>query len=294
MVQQKSAARTLFTAFNYTFLGALALLCIAPLVHIFAVSFSASSAATAGLVGLWPVEFTTKSYGFVMENDLFLRAMLVSIQRVALGVTIGIGLCVLIAYPLSKEVKDFRFRTAYVWVFVFTMLFHGGLIPSYIVVKETGIMNTIWALVLPGAVNVFNCILLLNFFRALPKELLEASFIDGAGHSSTLWRVVLPVSTPALATITLFAVVGHWNQWFDGLIYINDPKRLPLQSYLQTIIVQKDFSELTAEDLANVGIVSDRTVKAAQIFLGSLPILLVYPFLQKYFMSGIVMGSVKE
>lgn len=294
MVQQKSLSGTLFSAFNYTFLGLLAFLCIVPLIHIFAVSFSASSAATAGLVGIWPVGFTTKSYGFVMENDAFLRSMLVSVQRVLLGVAIGVGLSVLIAYPLSKEVKEFRFRTAYVWIFVFTMLFHGGLIPNYIVVKETGLMDTIWALILPGAVSVFNCILLLNFFRTLPKELLEAAFIDGAGHTATLRRVVLPVSTPAIATITLFTVVGHWNQWFDGLIYINDPKQIPLQSYLQTIIVTKNFSELTAEDLANIGIVSDRTVKAAQIFLGALPILLVYPFLQKYFMTGIVMGSVKE
>lgn len=294
IVQQKSKARTAFTYTNYTMLFILACVCILPMVHILAISFSSSSSASAGEVLFWPVEFTTKSYGFVLENNEFMDALVVSLQRVALGVSISIVLSIMTAYPLSREVKQFNLRTIYVWMFVFTMLFNGGLIPTYMVVKETGIMDSIWALVLPSAVNVFNCILLLNFFRNLPKELLEASYIDGAGHWQTLWRVVVPVSTPAIATITLFVTVFHWNQWFDGLIYINSPDKIPLQSYLQTVIVQKDFSEVTAEDLALMGQVSDRTVKAAQIFLGALPILLVYPLLQRYFMAGIVMGSVKE
>lgn len=294
IVQQKSKARTAFTYTNYTMLFILACVCILPMVHILAISFSSSSSASAGEVLFWPVEFTTKSYGFVLENNEFMDALVVSLQRVALGVSISIVLSIMTAYPLSREVKQFKLRTIYVWMFVFTMLFNGGLIPTYMVVKETGIMDSIWALVLPSAVNVFNCILLLNFFRNLPKELLEASYIDGAGHWQTLWRVVVPVSTPAIATITLFVTVFHWNQWFDGLIYINSPDKIPLQSYLQTVIVQKDFSEVTAEDLALMGQVSDRTVKAAQIFLGALPILLVYPLLQRYFMAGIVMGSVKE
>ena len=161
-------------------------------------------------------------------------------------------------------------------------------------VMKTGLLDTIRPLVLPTAVNVFNIILILNFFRGLPKELLEAAFIDGAGHWKTLLRVVIPVSTPVLATVTLFTVVFHWNEWFSGLIYMNSPQNYPLQSYLQTVIVNKDFTRLTVADLTLLGEVSDRTVKAAQIFLGTAPILLVYPFLQRYFMSGIVMGSVKE
>jgi len=173
-------------------------------------------------------------------------------------------------------------------------LFSGGLIPYYMVIKSVGLLDSIWALVLPGAVPVFNVILLLNFFCGLPKELEEAAFIDGAGYFRTLAKIILPLSTPSLATILLLTVVTHWNSWFDGLILMNSPEHYPLQSYLQTIIIQKDFSELTDLNAEALRDISDRTVKAAQIFMGALPILVVYPFLQKYFMKGIVLGSVKE
>jgi putative aldouronate transport system permease protein len=162
------------------------------------------------------------------------------------------------------------------------------------IIKATGLLDTIWALVLPGAVPVFSVILLLNFFRGLPRELEEAAFIDGADHFTTLVRIYLPLSTPALATLLLLTMVGHWNSWFDGLIFMNSPEHYPLQSYLQTIVIQKDFSTLTELNSEALKEISDRTVKAAQIFMGALPVLVVYPFLQKYFMKGIVLGSVKE
>lgn len=294
MVENKSLSRRVFEVGNYTTLSLLALLCIFPIVHILAISFSSSAAATAGDVGLWPVEFSTKSYSFVIKEPAFLKSFIVTIQRLLIGVTLNMVLGVLVAYALSKEVKDFRFRTIYVWIFVLTMLFSGGLIPTYMIVMKTGLLDTIWGLVLPSAVNVFNIILILNFFRGLPKELLEAGYIDGASHWKTLIRIVVPVSMPVLATVTLFAMVFHWNEWFSGLIYMNSPDKYPLQSYLQTVIVNRDFSRLTVSDLTLLGEVSNRTVKAAQIFLGTVPILIVYPFLQRYFMSGIVMGSVKE
>ena len=294
MVENKSLSRRVFEVVNYTGLLLLSLLCIFPIAHILAISFSSSSAATAGLVGIWPVEFTTKSYSFVVSEPAFLKSFVVTLKRLVFGVSLNMVLGVMVAYALSKEVKDFRFRTIYVWIFVLTMLFNGGLIPTYMVVMKMGLIDSIWALILPSAVNVFNIILILNFFRGLPKELLEAAFIDGANHWKTLLRVVIPVSMPVLATVTLFSLVGHWNEWFSGLIYMSSPDNYPLQSYLQTVIVSKDFSRLTVADLTLLGTVSDRTVKAAQIFLGTVPILLVYPFLQRYFMSGIVMGSVKE
>jgi len=294
MVEHPSALRRLFIGGNYLFLAALAILCVFPLIHVLAVSFSSSSAATAGQVGLWPVDFTTRSYSFVANEPAFMRSLFVSLQRVALGVGINMLLAVMLAYPLAKEARDFRWRTFYVWIFVFTMLFNGGLIPTYLVVQKTGLAGSLLALVIPSAVNVFNVILMLNFFRGIPKELLDASYIDGAGHWKTLWSIVVPVSKPVLATVALFAIVYHWNEWFYGLIYMKHTDDYPLQSYLQTVIVQKNFSELAAQDVSLLGKVSDRTVKAAQIFLGSLPILCVYPFLQGYFMSGIVMGSVKE
>lgn len=279
---------------TYTALITLALLCLFPLLHVLAISFSSANAAAAGNVVLWPVDFTTKAYEFAFGRPEFGRAFLVSIQRVVLGTAVNMVLTVLVAYPLSKETADFRWRTVYVWIFVLTMLFSGGLIPLYMVVRETQLLNSIWALILPNAVPVFNVVLLLNFFRNLPQELEEAALMDGASHWRILWEIYLPLSKPALATLTLFTVVFHWNSWFDGLIFMNSPANYPLQSYLQTLLQQDLFTfSGTGMDQRMLQLVSDQTLRAAQIFLAAIPILIVYPFLQRYFVKGIVLGSVK-
>jgi putative aldouronate transport system permease protein len=283
-----------FLRFNYTFLTILSLICIFPVIHILAISFSSSSAATSGNVTLWPVEFTLASYTHVLSQPDFLASFWVTIKRVVLGTTTNMLLTILIAYPLSKEVKEFRWRSFYVWFFVLTMIFHGGLVPLYMTVKAVGLIDNIWALILPTAVPVFNVVLLLNFFRGLPRELEESAKMDGANHFTILWKIYIPLSMPALATITLFALVFHWNSWFDGLIYMNRPENYPLQSFLQTVVIQKDLSMITEKDLDLLKVISDRTNRAAQIFIATLPILLVYPFLQRFFIHGIVLGSVKE
>ncbi|NMO97703.1 carbohydrate ABC transporter permease [Paenibacillus lemnae] len=288
-----SNSRRLFLLINYTLLTIVALLCFLPIVHILAVSLSSKGAATAGLVKLWPVDFTWSSYEYVLNKPQFLISMWVTVQRVILGTGISMLLTLLVAYPLSKEPHQMKFRTAYAWIFVFTTLFSGGLIPWYMTVRDTGLIDTLWALVIPGALPVFNVILLLNFFRGLPKEVEESCFMDGGGYWTSLWRIYAPLSLPAMATVTLFTIVGHWNSWFDGLILMNSPEKYPLSSYLQTVIVQENLSNMTADQAAAMADVSNRTFKAAQIFIGSLPILLVYPFLQRYFVKGIVLGSVK-
>ncbi len=293
MVERTSWGRRLFVVLNYVFLTALSLTCLLPILHVLAISFSSSAMASAGEVVLWPVDFTLKSYEYVLGKEAFVQSILVTLQRVALGVTLNMLLTIVIAYPLSKEIQGFRYRTWYAWFFVFTILFSGGIIPWYFTINETGLIDTIWALILPGAVPVFNVILLLNFFRGLPKELEEAAFIDGAGHLQILFRLFVPLSKPALATILLFTVVGHWNSWFDGLVLMNRPEHYPLQSYLQTVVIMQDLSSMTLEDAKMLSEISDRTTKAAQIFLAAFPVLLVYPFLQKYFVKGIVLGSVK-
>lgn len=293
MTHKKLNKISLFTLLNSIFLILSALLCIIPLIHIAAISFSSSSAAAAGKVAFWPVEFSLNSYAYVAKRAAFWHSMLVSVERIALGGFINLFLTILCAYPLSKERTEFRFRTFYAWAFFITMLFSGGLIPWYIVIKQFGLLDKLWALVLPGAVPVFSVILLLNFFREIPKELSEAAFIDGAGHWTTLWRIYVPISTPALATITLFSLVGHWNSWFDGLILMNKADNYPLQSYIQTIVVQRSYSMLSRQEISELATISDRTLRSSQIFLGTLPILLVYPFLQKYFVKGIVLGGVK-
>ncbi|RAV21026.1 carbohydrate ABC transporter permease [Paenibacillus contaminans] len=295
LVERASWSRKSFLAFNYIVLSVMALACLFPIVQMVAVSFSSGAAASSGRVTIFPIEFTLDAYRYVMRNDAFMRAVWVSVERIMLGCTLQMLMMVLIAYPLSKDVSKFRYRTVYVWFFMITILFSGGLIPTYLTIKATGLLNTVWALIIPSAVPVFSVVLLLNFFRNLPKELSEAAFIDGAGHWKTLWKVYIPLSTPGLATLLLFSLVGHWNSWFDGIIYMNSPERYPLQSYLQTIILMKqDSSALSVMDANILANLSDRTLKSAQIGLGALPILLVYPFLQRFFMKGIVLGSVKE
>jgi len=278
---------------NGTFLIVLSFLCIMPLIHIIAVSFSSSAAASAGFVKLWPVDFTFASYKYTASRGEFWQAMLVSLTRIGIGTPLNLLLTILVAYPLSKESSAFRLRSVYAWLFFLTMLFHGGLIPWYTTLKEYGLLNSIWALVLPGAVPVFSVVLLLNFFRATPKELEEAAFIDGASHWKTMWTIFVPISKPALATLALFSLVEHWNSWFDGLLLMGSPSNYPLQSYIQTIVIQQSLSNMSRDELLNLALISDRTLKSSQIFLGSLPIMLAYPFLQKYFVKGIVLGSVK-
>jgi len=288
-----SKARLAYMWFNDVILIMLAVLCLLPLIHVFALSFSNKSAAAAGYVKLLPVQATFESYLYVFQRDAFWKAFMVTLMRVAAGGAINLVLTVLTAYPLSKESSRFPGRTAYVWIFFFSMLFYGGLIPTYMLISKLKMLDTIWALVLPGAVPVFSVVLMLNFFRQVPIELEEAALIDGANHFTTVFLIYIPVSLPSIATILLFSVVGHWNSWFDGLIYANFPHNYPLQSYLQTVVVMRDLTRLTADEWKNLSQISDRTVKAAQIFMGALPILCVYPFLQRYFIKGIVVGSVK-
>jgi putative aldouronate transport system permease protein len=294
VITRTTPGRLTFILLNYLFLGALSLMCILPMIHILALSFSSGAAAAAGKVTLWPIEFTTVAYQNIISKPQYITAFMVTLKRVVLGTSISMLLTVLAAYPLSKEASQFKFRTAYAWYCVITILFSGGLIPWYMTIKATGLMDTIWALVLPGAVPVFNVILLLNFYRGLPKELEESAKIDGANHFITLFKIYLPLSTPALATIGLFTIVGHWNSWFDGLILMNRPENYPLQTFLQTIIIKKDFRFISSDELDILRQLSDRTSTAAQIFIAAFPILIVYPFLQRFFIKGIVMGSVKE
>ncbi len=287
----KNKGYRVFYIVNMAFLIGISLVCLFPLIHVLAVSFSSASAAAANMVTLWPVDFTLKSYEQTLSDEKFLDALLISVGRVALVLSLGLMVTILTAYPLSKlNLKGGKWIA---WFFVFTMLFNGGLIPSYVLILELNIYNTIWALVLPSIVNVYNVILMLNFFRNIPKELEEAALIDGAGQLVTLFRIFLPVSMPSIATIALFIAVSQWNSWFDGLIYLSDAGKWPLSTLLQNMLIVPDLTNnaMDAETLAQM---SEKTIRASQIFIGALPILLVYPFLQRFFVKGIVLGAVKE
>lgn len=292
-MKKRSLGEKIFTVFNFVILSTAALTCLLPFINVLAMSLSSNAMVSSGDVGLIPKDFSLNSYAYLINKAPFWRAFGISVVRVVLGVGINMLLTVTIAYPLSKSKDKFPSRTLYVWFFFFTTLLSGGLIPSYFLINQLKLTDTIWALVLPSAVPVFNIILMLNFYRQVPSELEDAALIDGAGHWRTLWQIFLPCSLPAVATLTLFCTVGHWNAWFDGLIYCNDPNNYPLQSYLQNVIVAMDFSSTGVQDFDLIKELSDSTLKSAQIIIATLPILCVYPFLQRYFVTGLVVGSVK-
>ena len=291
---KSSPARKAFLVVNYFFLTLVMCISLFPLVHVFALSLSSNSAAQAGWVTILPVDFTLDSYQYILAKPEFFQSFGVSVVRVVLGTLLSIGLTILCAYAMAQPDERFHARKYYVWGFLGTMVFSGGLIPLFIVVKSVGIYNSIWALILPGAVQTFNIILMLNFFRGLPYALTESALIDGANHFQIMTKIMVPVSKPSLATVGLFTMVNHWNSWFDGMIYISDTAKYPLQTYLRNVIQSVDIASI---DLTSVGAmtnVSQKTVTAAQIFVAIIPILLVYPLLQKYFITGMTLGSVKE
>ena len=285
-----SKSRRVFLVCNTIFLVLLALLCFLPLLNLLAISLSGKAAANSGRVVFWPIDFTTMAYEKTFRNGNFLRSLGISFLRTFVGTAFSMFVIITAGYALSKEFKG---RTALMWFFVFTMLFSGGLIPSYMVNTSLGLKNSFWVYILPGAFGCYNLILIMNFFKTIPKSLEEAALIDGAGFFTVLRKIYLPLSKAGLATVALFIMVGNWNEWFTGILYMSDTKNYPLASFLQVIVVQGNQQDL-AMDPTSAAMMSERTIKAAQVFIGALPILLVYPFLQKYFVTGIVMGAVKE
>lgn len=296
MVTNGTLGGKIFLVVNNIFLGSLAIVSLLPLINILAVSFSTGQAAAAGEVSLWPVGFNIKAYQFVMNNPIFWSSFWISIKRVLVGVPVNLLLVILTAYPLSRSNKELRGRSFFSWFFMFSMLFSGGLIPLYLTVQKTGLIDSFWSLIIPSAVPVYYVILMINFFRQVPKELIEAAEIDGAGHMTILCRIMVPLAKPAIATIILLCFILHWNSWFDGLLYIGKQGEQPLQSYLQSLLARPiDVAALARnpEQWKVMQFVSERTVKSAQIFIATIPIMVIYPFLQKYFTKGIMVGAVK-
>ena len=295
-MQYKTRANRIFHFVNIFILAVVSLLCVLPFINLLAISFSDSAAVAAGAVGFTPVDFTLSAYEYALKGGKFIRALFISFERVFLGVGLNLILMVLTAYPLSKTRKKVAGRNIYTVYFVITMLVSGGMIPTYLVVTGLGLKDTIWALILPGALPVYNMVILMNFMRGIPEEIEEAAAIDGASPFQILTRVLLPILKPALATVGLFCIVTHWNDWFSGMIYMNNPDNYPLQTYLQSLL--QNFEQLlrtqSSQDIqALLAQMDARTGRAAQLFLGAIPVMVIYPFLQKYFTKGLVLGSVK-
>lgn len=293
MIASKKLSDRIVDWLIMVFLVALGISTLLPLVNTLAVSLSNKAAVSAGQVNLWPVGFNLDAYAYIVQDTRFWRAFTVSIQRVLLGGALNFILAVITAFPLSREAKEFPLRNAIMWLFVFGMILNVGLVPWYLTIDSYGLLDTIWALVLPGAVPIWNVIILMNYFRGIPKELDEAARIDGANPWQVLWHIYLPTSLPALATITLFSIVGHWNSFFDGLILMNNPDNYPLQTYIQQLVIA-ERSVLHGGQAQLMAKLSNATLNAAKLFVAMIPILLIYPFLQRYFIRGITLGSVKE
>ena len=287
---------TAFDAVVYLLLAIFSLLCLVPLLNTLAISFSDRTSAAAGKVYFWPVNFTVAAYKEMLKDRQFFVSFGVSVVRVIIGTVIHLAFSVPMAYALSRPKSVFRARNIYMWLVVFTMLFNGGLVATYIWIKDMGMVDTMWALTLPWAVQVYNVIVLMNFMKGLPKELEEAALIDGSNPLNTLLKIIVPLSMPSIATITLLCVIGHWNDYFTGRIYINSPSKLPLQTYIYALSTEMSAATLvglTPEEIVAKMKVSSLTFNCAKVVIATIAVLLIYPWLQKYFVKGLVMGAVK-
>lgn len=283
----------------YTIVILLALSCLIPMINVIATSLSSSEAVSANRVHLLPVDFTWAAYERIVGDQQFWRSFGISVFRVAASLVLNLIIIVTMAYPLSKSQKVFHSRKLFMNIMIFAMLFSGGMIPSYLVVRNLGLLNSVWALILPGAVPIGNVILVMNFFRGIPKSLEESALIDGANPWQILTRIFIPMSLPSLATVSLFSIVGSWNDFFSGLIYMTKTENYPLMTYIQSLSVNvaetiQKSSNLSASQLKSLLAVSDKNLNAAKIVVAVVPLLIIYPLLQKYFVKGIVVGAVKE
>ncbi len=279
----------------YIILGLLALSIVVAFVHLFILSFSPSHVATKGGLLLYPKEITFDNYEKVLTNKFIWRGYWMTILRTVIGTVAQLFFTAMGAYVLSK--KFFPHRSFWTLVIVFTMFFSGGLIPTYLLVKNLGLLDSFFAMILPGFISAYNLVIMRNYFTSLPEEIEESCMIDGAGRFRIFFQIILPLSLPILATVALWLAVGHWNSWFDVLIYISDDRMFTLQIILRRIIITGSREILDVSSSASVTTIEEQTssegLKAACIFVVTLPILCAYPFLQRYFVKGIMVGSLK-
>lgn len=294
MVETKTIGSRVFKIVNYIILTILAISCLYPLWYELCMSLSDKLAAEGGLVTLYPIGVNFGSYELIMGDGAFWNSFMISVGRVVLGTIWTMVVIIMMAYPLSKNSRSYKPRNVLMWILVFCMLFNGGTIPWFITVKQYGLLDNFAALIFAGSVPVFNVLLLMNFFRNLPGDIEEAALVDGAGPWRILWQIVVPCSVPVIATVVLFTSVNYWNEYFQGLVLMNNESHYPLQTYIRQITVQIPVGvTLTTEQYQQLAKNSNKSLEAAKVFIAMIPMLLVYPFLQKYFVSGITLGAVK-
>lgn len=279
-----------FLAVNALLLLIAGLSCLLPLLHIVSVSFSDPHAVMSGAVTLWPQGWTLESYGLLLRGSKIVSAFTNSVELTVVGVALSMIFTTMAAYPLSR--RYFYMRRFWTLAIVFTMLFSGGLIPGYLLLKQLGLINTYGAIWLPGLVSTFNMLIMRTYFEGIPDELDDAARMDGCGEWRYLLRIVLPLSVPVIATLSIFYAVGYWNSFFQVLMYINQTSKFNLTVLVQQMIQSQSLmQEMNASDMQ--AFITPEGIKTAGIVVMVLPLLLVYPFMQKYFIKGVMIGAVK-
>jgi putative aldouronate transport system permease protein len=293
LMHKKAAKLSLFDVINIVAMGVVALSMLYPFVYIVSISLSGPAEASRGGLFLWPQGFSLSAYEAVLADAYLLRTFFNSVVRTVLGTVLTVMCCAVAAYPLSR--REYPFRRSTTLFILFTMVFGGGLVPNYLLIRSLGLFDTLAALILPTMMTAFNIIIIKNFFQSIPESYVEAARIDGASEWRILFQVFIPLSGPVLATVALWTAVMHWNSWFDAMLYITSDSKQMLQTILQRIIIDSSTTFLEAgispEKASNV---TTQTIKAATTVVTVLPILLCYPFLQRFFTKGIMLGGVKE
>ncbi|MEZ3159020.1 carbohydrate ABC transporter permease [Microbacterium sp. BWT-B31] len=281
-----SAGYTAFRVLNVVALVAICFVTLYPFLNVLAVAFSSQGYINAGQVSIWPRGFNLTTFQMVMSDPLFWRNYGNTVVYTTVATAIAMVLTTTFAYALSK--KRLKGRAFFVGLAVFTMFFSGGLIPNYVLVNSLGFRNTIWAIVIPNAISIFNLLVMKSFFENFPEDLEEAASIDGLTTYGILWKIVLPLSKAVIATMVLFYAVTFWNSWFSAVLYMSKPELYPVTVYLRNLLMAA-----SAPAGSDEGLQIAANVKAVTMLLTTLPILCLYPFLQKYFVSGVMLGSVK-
>lgn len=289
-MNHSTVGEKIFDHLNKIILLIIAVTMLFPFLYIFSVSFSSVSDFLKNDILLWPKHWVTDAYTYILGSDRFIHSLLVTIYITVVGTIVNLVFTSTMAYALTRGISGQRFI---LFLVLFTLLFSAGMIPTYMVVKATGLLNTFWALILPVAISPYNLIIMRQFFLGIPEELSEAATIDGANEIQIFTKIILPLSKPSLAAFGLFYAVSHWNSYFSGILYLNDPAKWPIQVILrQIVIVNEPNAALGGHEIMEV-LPPPQTVQMAAILLATIPILLVYPFLQKHFAKGVMLGSVK-
>ncbi|KRE70481.1 carbohydrate ABC transporter permease [Paenibacillus sp. Soil750] len=276
---------------NYAFLLLLGLLTVVPFLYMVLGSFAAPEEYAKQGIVLIPTQFSLSAYTYIFSTDTIMRSLLNTVIITIAGTFINIVFTSLMAYPLSR--KELLGRRPVMLLIIFSMLFSGGMIPTFLIVKALGLTNTLWSLLLPGAISAFNLIILKNFFQQMPEGLEESAKIDGCNDMMILFRIILPLSMPAIATFSLFYAVGHWNSFFSAILYINDTTKWPIQVLLRQVVIMSEGGIGDSSQVNEAVALPPQSLKMAVITVSTLPILIVYPFLQKHFAKGVLLGSVK-